>query len=65
MDRTIKPWDQTPALNPIEQAFSKLNAHLQRMGARAFTEVFEATGSLCDLYGPQESWSYFRAAGGV
>ncbi len=55
----------SPDLNPIEQAFSKLKAHLRRIGARTFTEVFEATGSICSLYDPEECWNYFKAAGYV
>jgi transposase len=31
----------SPNLNPIEQAFSKLKAHLRRIGARTFTDVFQ------------------------
>ncbi len=55
----------SPDLNPIEQAFSKLKAHLRRIGARTFTDVFEAIGSICDLYDPTECWNYFKAAGYV
>ena len=55
----------SPDLNPIEQAYSKLKAHLRRIGARSFTEVFDAIGSICDLYDPEECWNYFRAAGYV
>lgn len=55
----------SPDLNSIEQAFSKLKAHLRRIGARTFTEVFEAIGSICDLYDPQECWKYFKAVGSV
>ena len=29
----------SPDLNPIEMAFSKLKAHLRRIGARTFTDV--------------------------
>ncbi|WP_422048606.1 transposase [Shimia sp.] len=32
----------SPDLNPIERAFSTLRAHLRRIGARTFKEVFEA-----------------------
>jgi hypothetical protein len=39
----------SPDLNPIEQAFSKLKAHLRRIGARSFTSVFKAIGEICDL----------------
>lgn len=53
----------SPDLNPIEQAFSKLKAHLRRIGARSFTAVFEAIAQICDLYSPQECWNYFKAAG--
>lgn len=55
----------SPDLNPIEQAFSKLKAHLRRIGARSFTAVFEAIGEICDLYDPKECWNYFKAAGYV
>ena len=44
----------SPDLNPIELAFSKLKAHLRRIGARTFTKVFEAIGAICDLYDPTE-----------
>ncbi len=55
----------SPDLNPIEQACSKLKAHLRRIGARTFTEVFAAIGSICDLHDPEECWNYFNAAGHV
>lgn len=55
----------SPDLNPIEQAYSKLKAHLRRIGARTFTEVFDAIGSICNLYHPTECWNYFKAAGYV
>jgi len=53
----------SPDLNPIEQAFSKLKAHLRRISARTFTDVFDAIGTICDLYDPQECYNYFKAAG--
>ena len=53
----------SPDLNPIEMAFSKLKAHLRRIGARSFTGLFEALGEICDLYTPQECWNYFCEAG--
>jgi len=55
----------SPDLNPIEQAFSKLKAHLRRIGARSFTAAFEAIGEICDLYEPIECWNYLKAAGHV
>ncbi len=53
----------SPDLNPIEQAFAKLKAHLRKAAARTFDALFEAIGSICDLYQPEECWNYFKAAG--
>lgn len=53
----------SPDLNPIEQAFSKLKAHLRKAGVRTFTELFSAIGSVCDLFSADECMNYFRAAG--
>lgn len=55
----------SPDLNPIEQAFSKLKAHLRKAGARTFTALFKSLGEICDLYTPNECWNYFKAAGYV
>jgi len=57
--------EQEPSTPSIEQAFSKLKAHLRRIRARTFTEVFDAIGAICDLYDPQECRNYFTAAGYV
>ena len=53
----------SPDLNPIEQAFSKLKAHLRKLGARTFSDLFEAIGDICDLCTPDECWNFFKAAG--
>ncbi|WP_433989113.1 IS630 family transposase ISPye35 (plasmid) [Pseudoseohaeicola sp. NH-UV-7] len=53
----------SPDLAPIEMAFSKLKAHLRRIGARSFVDMFTAIAEICDMYSPQECWNYFRAAG--
>jgi len=55
----------SPDLNPIEQAFSKLKAHLRKIGARTFTELFKALGDICKMFTPDECWSYFKDAGYV
>lgn len=55
----------SPDLNSIELAFSKLKAHLRRIGARSFTAVFQAIGDICEMYEPQECSNYFQAAGYV
>tara|TARA_Y100000815_G_scaffold275226_1_gene312270 strand:- start:2704 stop:2970 length:267 start_codon:yes stop_codon:yes gene_type:complete len=61
---TILP-SYSPDLNPIEMAFSKLKAHLRRIGAHTFTDLFNAIAEICDLYSPDECWNYFKAAGYV
>ena len=53
----------SPDLNPIEMAFSKLKAHLRRIGARSFTDMFNALTEICNLFSPEECWNYFQAAG--
>ena len=53
----------SPDLNPIEMAFSKLKAHLRRIGARTFDQLFQAIGDICDMFTPQECWNYMKAAG--
>ena len=49
----------SPDLNPIEMAFSKLKAHLRRIGARTFDQMFDALAEVCNLFTPQECWNYF------
>lgn len=53
----------SPDLNPIEQAFSKLKAHLRRIGARTYDELIAAIGDVCALFDPTECWNFFKAAG--
>ncbi len=53
----------SPDLNPIEQAFSKLKAHLRRISARTYDELIAAIGNICDLFDPTECWNFFKAAG--
>ncbi len=55
----------SPDLNPIEMAFAKLKAHLRRIGARTFTDIFKALKEVCDLFSQEECWNYFKAAGYV
>ena len=53
----------SPDLNPIEMAFSKLKAHLRRIGARSFQDLLNAIGDICNLFTPDECWNYFKKAG--
>jgi len=55
----------SPDLNPIEIVFSKLKAHLRRIGQRTFTDMFKTIAEICDPYSPKECWNYFTAAGYV
>lgn len=55
----------SPDLNPIEQAFSKLKAHLRRIGARTYDQLINAIGDVCKLFEPQECWNFFKNAGYV
>ena len=53
----------SPDLNPIEQAFSKLKAHLRKAEARTLDALWRAVGDICDLFELQECWNYLKAAG--
>jgi transposase len=53
----------SPDLNPIEQAFAKIKAHLRKAEARTFDALWRAVGDICNLFEPQECWNYLRAAG--
>ena len=39
--------------------------NLGRIGARSFTQLFNAIGEVCGMFSPQECWNYFKAAGYV
>jgi transposase len=53
----------SPDLNPIEMAFSKLKAHLRRIGARTVDDLWRAIGNICDLFSPAECWNFLKDAG--
>ncbi len=53
----------SPDLNPIEMAFSKLKAHLRRIGARTIEQLFNAIGEICNLFKPEEYQNYLKAGG--
>lgn len=55
----------SPGLNPIEQAFAKLKACLRKIGARTFSDLFEALGDICRMFTSEECWNDFNAAGTV
>ena len=41
-------------ISTFEMAFSKLKAHLRRVGARTFDALWKANGGICDLFSPRE-----------
>jgi len=43
-------------------AFSKLKAHLRRIGATTFDALFEALGHICNLFDPKECWNFLKAS---
>ena len=53
----------SPDLNPIEQAFSKIKAHLRKAETRTFDALWRTLGDICNLFEPQECWNYLKAAG--
>jgi len=53
----------SPDLNPIEQLFAKIKAHLRKAEARTFDALWRAIGEICDLVEAEECRNYFTAAG--
>ena len=52
-----------PDLNPIEQLFAKIKAHLRKAEARTFDALWRAIGDICDGVEAEECRNYFTAAG--
>lgn len=53
----------SPDFNPIENAFSKLKAHLRKAEQRTVADLWDAIGRVVDLFTPTECTNYFAAAG--
>lgn len=53
----------SPDFNLIEQAFSKLKAHLHKAAERTIHGLWDAIGRILDLYPSQECANYFANAG--
>jgi transposase len=53
----------SPDVNPIEQAFAKLKAHLRKAEARTIEALWRAIGDICNLFEPDECWNFLKAAG--
>ncbi len=59
--RYLPPY--SPDLNPIEQAFSKLKAHLRKHKERSVESLWQRIGKLLDDFTPTECRNFFRHAG--
>jgi len=53
----------SPDLNPIEQAFAKLKAHLRKAAPRAIDAVTKSLGGILGCFTPQECANYLKNAG--
>jgi transposase len=52
-----------PDLNPIENAFSKLEAMLRKAAARTRDHLWKAIAQIIDTFAPTECANYFAATG--
>jgi transposase len=59
--RYLPPY--SPDLNPIEQAFSKLKAHLRKHKERSVEGLWNRIGSLLASFTPIECQNFFQHAG--
>lgn len=59
--RYLPPY--SPDLNPIEQAFAKLKAHLRKAKERTVPALYDRIGNLIDSFQPNECRNYFRKSG--
>jgi len=59
--RFLPPY--SPDFNPIEQAFSKLKAHLRKAAERTIHGLGEAIARIIDLFSPQECANSFTNSG--
>jgi transposase len=53
----------SPDLNPIEQSFAKLKAHLRKAKERTVPALYNRIGQVLDCFEPTEFQHYFRKSG--
>jgi len=53
----------SPDLNPIEQAFAKLKAHLRKAAERSIPALWDRIGSILDTFSADECQNFFRHDG--
>jgi transposase len=59
--RYLPPY--SPDLNPIEQGFSKLKAHLRKAQERSIDALWQRIGKLLELFQPTECANFFANSG--
>ena len=59
----LYPPPSSPDLNPIEQAFAKLKAHLRKASARTTDELWQTIADLIERFPPEECANYFQNSG--
>lgn len=53
----------SPDLNPIEQAFSKLKAHLRKAAERSIPALWDRIGEILNSFSSDECQNFFHHAG--
>jgi transposase len=53
----------SPDLNPIEQGFAKLKAHLRKAQERSIDALWQRIGKLLDLFEPNQCANFFANSG--
>lgn len=53
----------SPDFNPIEQAFSKLKAHLRKAAERSIPALWDRIGAVLDAFSPAECRNFYSHAG--
>lgn len=61
--RYLPPY--SPDLNPIEQVFAKLKAHLRKAAKRNLDDLWQEIGRILGTYPPNECENYLRNSGYV
>jgi transposase len=59
--RYLPPY--SPDLNPIEQAFAKLKAHLRKAAERSIAALWDRIGYTLDTFSPEECQNFFNHLG--
>ena len=59
--RYLPPY--SPDLNPIEQSFAKMKAHLRQAKERTIPALYDRIGRALETFEPREFPNYFRNAG--